>query len=75
MLTVRIDDNDETVAIAWSRPDGGRSFGFTGLHFHANWGQEFYRRLVTQGVLWTLKRDIPQGGVPVEVDEQVLSLE
>jgi type 1 glutamine amidotransferase len=74
LLSATIDGVDETVAFAWQRPDGGRSFGFTGLHFHTNWRQEFYRRLATQGVLWTLKVDIPAGGVTVDVDEEVLKL-
>ena len=49
-----IDGKPETVAWAWERPDGGRSFGFSGLHFHENWQVDEYRRLVTQGILWTM---------------------
>ena len=75
LLTAAIDGQDETVSIAWQRPDGGRSFGFTGLHFHDNWRQPFYRRLVTQGVLWTLKLEIPATGVNVDVPDDVLKLE
>jgi type 1 glutamine amidotransferase len=67
VLTAAIDGGEEMVALAFERPDGGRSFGFTGLHFHENWKQEFYRRLVAQGVLWTLKIDIPEQGVNVDV--------
>ncbi|MEM0926969.1 MAG: ThuA domain-containing protein, partial [Planctomycetota bacterium] len=37
----------QTVAWAYERPDGGRSFGFTGGHFHWNWGNDNIRRLVT----------------------------
>ena len=40
--------------LGWERPDGGRSFGFTGLHFHDNWKLPQYRQLVTQAVRWTL---------------------
>ena len=58
-----IDDREETIAWAWERPDGGRSFGFSGLHFHRNWEQSSYERLVTQGVLWTLQREIPSEGI------------
>ena len=42
---------------------GGRSFGFTAMHFYDNWRRPEYRRLVTHGVLWTLGRDIPDQGV------------
>jgi type 1 glutamine amidotransferase len=54
LLTARIDDHDEMVSWAWERPDGGRSFGFSGLHFHVNWQNENYQRLVGQAVLWTM---------------------
>ncbi len=55
VLRATIDGQEETVAWVWPRPDGGRSFGFTGLHFHENWDRPEYRRLVVQGVLWSLK--------------------
>jgi type 1 glutamine amidotransferase len=74
VLTARIDGRDETVSWAWERPDGGRSFGFVGLHFHDNWKREDYRRLVTQAVLWTLKLPIPERGAAVEVPAEVLEL-
>jgi len=51
--------------VAWmfDRPDGGRSFGFTGGHFHWNWGRESYRRLVANAILWTAKVDVPEQGI------------
>src|SRR4051812_4241775 len=55
LARVEIDGNAETVAWAWPRPDGGRSFGFSGLHFHENWKQDAYRALVPRGVLWTMQ--------------------
>ena len=55
VLEAVIDEKPQTVSWAWERPDGGRSFGFTGLHFDDNWKRIEYRRLVTQGVLWTMK--------------------
>lgn len=54
ILQVDIDGQRETVAWSLERQDGGRSFGFSGLHFHENWQMPEYRRLVTQGVLWTM---------------------
>ena len=74
LLRVAIDGNDETVAWAWQRPDGGRSFGFSGLHFHANWRLPEYRRLVTQGVAWTAGLAVPAKGLAVEVTEDDLKL-
>ncbi len=54
LLQIDIDGQPQTVSWAWERPDGGRSFGFSGLHFHENWQRPEYRTLVKQGVLWTM---------------------
>lgn len=74
LLRVTIDDQSEMVAWCWERPDRGRSFGFSGLHYHDNWRLSEYRRLVSQGVLWTIKKPIPKDGLPVEVVEDDLKL-
>lgn len=74
LFTSRIDGKDEMAAWSWERPDGGRSFGFVGLHFHANWQLAEYRRFVAQGVLWSLKLPIPSGGVSVDVGSEKLEL-
>ena len=74
---IATDHDTHTVAWAWDRADKeqGRSFGFSGLHFHKNWSQPAYRRLMTQGVLWTLKLPIPAKGAPVDVSETDLKLD
>jgi type 1 glutamine amidotransferase len=59
---------EEIVAWAFERGDGGRSFGFTGGHFHRNWGDENFRRLVVNAVLWSAKVDVPKAGAKVELD-------
>lgn len=74
ILVADIQGQPETVAWAWTRPDGGRSFGFTGLHFHENWQHEAYRRLVVQGILWASHVEIPEEGVDVDIDAKLLEL-
>ena len=74
LLKVPINGSAETVSWAWQRPDGGRSFGFSGLHFHVNWNKPEYRRLITQGILWTLKQPIAAGGVKVPISPADLKL-
>lgn len=69
ILQVPIEGNLETVAWAYERPDGGRSFGFSGMDPHANWRQVAYRRVAAQAVLWTLKLPIPSGGLAVNVSD------
>lgn len=58
----------ETMAWAYDRPTGGRGFGFTGGHFHRNWADENFRRLVVNAVLWAAKADVPDGGAKVDFD-------
>lgn len=74
LLVTSIDGNEETIGWAWERPDGGRSFGYVGLHFHTNWERVEYRRLVTQAILWTLNLPIPNEGVKAEINPAVLKL-
>jgi hypothetical protein len=58
----------ETMAWAFERKDGGRSFGFTGGHFHRNWADENYRRLVVNAILWCTKEEVPEQGATVKFD-------
>jgi type 1 glutamine amidotransferase len=74
VLVVPIDGNKETVAWSWERPGGGRSFGFSGLHFNDNWRLPEYRRLVAQAILWTLKMPIPRDGLSVDVAPEDLRI-
>ena len=59
------------------REDGGRGFGFTGGHFHRNWGNPDFRKVVLNGLLWIARVEVPAGGadVPVAVDELALNLD
>jgi type 1 glutamine amidotransferase len=74
VLRVPIDGQVWDVAWVWQRPDGGRSFGFSGLHFHENWQLPEYRRLVAQGVVWTLRLPVPPEGLNVNVAAKDLEL-
>jgi type 1 glutamine amidotransferase len=65
---VTVSENDQIVIWAYERPDGGRSFVNTGGHAHANWGQERFRRLMINGILWAAKVDVPAGGAKVDLD-------
>lgn len=74
LIGARIGEANYPVAWAWDRSDGGRSFGFTGLHFHENWKSLEYRRLIIQGVLWTLKEKVPESGLELTLSSNDLSL-
>ncbi len=53
----------EHVMWCYERPDGGRGFGFTGAHFHKNWSEDNYRKVVLNALLWMTKIEVPADGV------------
>lgn len=59
---------DDIVCWTYDRPDGGRTFVLTGGHEHKNWGLDGFRRLVTNGILWSAKVDVPAGGAKVDLE-------
>lgn len=61
--------------VAWSyeRPNGGRSFSFTGLDAHSAWSLPGMRQLVVNGVLWAAGMEIPETGAANEVTEKQLT--
>jgi hypothetical protein len=66
------DGLPQSVAWAFERPDGGRGFGFTGGHFHKNWGDDNQRKVVLNAILWTAKAEVPAAGVPSAVSVEEL---
>ncbi|MEC8554466.1 MAG: ThuA domain-containing protein [Planctomycetota bacterium] len=59
--------NGEPQHTAWAyeRENGGRSFGFTGGHYHWNWGRQDILRLVSNAIVWSAKGDVPATGLAV----------
>ena len=55
--------------VAWAaeRANGGRGFGFTGGHFHKNWGDANFRKVVLNAILWIAKAEVPAKGVDCPV--------
>jgi type 1 glutamine amidotransferase len=51
------------VAWATERADGGRGFGCTGGHNHWNWGNNQFRKLLLNAIVWTAGVDLPADGV------------
>lgn len=54
---------EETLMWTLERKDGGRGFGFTGGHYHHNWLNDDFRKLVINAFAWSLRREIPQQGI------------
>lgn len=61
-------------AMLWvvERPDGGRGFGFTGGHFHDNWGNDNFRKLILNTFCWLAKADVPSDGIQSAVTKEQL---
>jgi hypothetical protein len=64
----------ETMMWVYERPDGGRSFGFTGGHTHAHWGDPNQRRIVLNALLWIAKVPVPASGVVDRITAADLAL-
>ena len=60
----------EVLAWAYERPDGGRGFGCTGAHFHRNWANDDFRRMMLNALVWTAGLDVPAEGVPSAVSAE-----
>lgn len=56
---------NEPQHVGWAhqRPDGGRSFGFTGGHVHWNWGNDSFRKVVLNAICWCAHAPVPKDGV------------
>lgn len=48
---------------AVERIDGGRGIGCTGGHVHNNWGDDNFRKLVLNALVWVAGGDVPADGV------------
>jgi type 1 glutamine amidotransferase len=64
--------NVEVLSWAFERPDGGRGYGFTGGHYHRNWGNDDYRKLMLNAILWVAKAEVPADGVESTVTPEDL---
>lgn len=69
---VEAKGESETLAWAVEREDGGRGFGFTGGHFHKNWGNENFRKIALNALVWITGAEVPEGGVKCSVSDEEL---
>lgn len=59
-----VEDLPEKTTLAWAyeRARGGRSFGFTGAHYLAALDQPMLRRTLLNAILWTAHIEVPREG-------------
>ena len=60
------DGQPQVLSWAYERPDGGRGFGFTGLHLHSNLANPGFRQVLANGAAWVSGKKIPEAGVPTK---------
>lgn len=54
----------EPQTLAWVLEENSRrAFGFTGGHYHRNWADASFRRLVLNGLVWITGATVPPDGV------------
>ncbi|MBI1344897.1 DUF1080 domain-containing protein [bacterium] len=59
------DKEPQHMAWATENPNGHRGFGCSGGHVHWNWGNDQFRKLFLNAIVWTAGLDVPSEGVPV----------
>jgi type 1 glutamine amidotransferase len=64
----------EHVMWVYDRPDGGRGFGITGAHFHKNWADDSYRKVVLNALLWISKVEVPKDGLASSVTQEQITM-
>ena len=64
---------DETMMWAVERADGGRGFGYTGGHFHSNWGNDQQRKIILNALVWLAKAEVPKNGIESKLTESDLA--
>ncbi|HEX9048276.1 MAG TPA: ThuA domain-containing protein [Verrucomicrobiae bacterium] len=63
----------EVLMWAVERPDGGRGFGFTGGHYQDNWGDDNFRKIVLNAIVWVARLDVPANGVESQISKDELN--
>ncbi len=66
--------NGEPQHMMWvaENSGGSRGFGFTGGHYHKNWGNGDFRKVVLNSILWIAKVEVPADGVQSSPTEDEL---
>ena len=67
-------ENGEAQHVMWvaENENGSRGFGFTGGHYHRNWSDPNFRKVVLNAIVWIAKAEVPAEGVSCEISEEEL---
>ncbi|MGL6074682.1 MAG: ThuA domain-containing protein [Fimbriiglobus sp.] len=70
----KTSETDAIISWAYDRPEGGKSFTFTGGHLQESLKQEGYRKFLVNGILWSAGHTIPKEGAPVVLPDAEVML-
>lgn len=70
---VKASGRDETMMWAVENPTGQRGFGFTGGHIHKNWGDDNFRKVMLNALVWAAKGEVPKNGIESKVTDEDLA--
>lgn len=58
-------EKGEPEAVMWAvqHSSGRRGFGFTGGHYHDNWANDNFRKVVLNALVWVAGANVPETGV------------
>ncbi|MEM9413282.1 MAG: ThuA domain-containing protein, partial [Planctomycetota bacterium] len=65
-------DKEQSLMWGVERQDGGRGVGFVGGHYHRNWANDGFRKIVLNAIVWVAGAEVPEDGVnskPVSEDQ------
>ncbi|TVP76478.1 MAG: hypothetical protein EA353_12025 [Puniceicoccaceae bacterium] len=65
------DGVPQTLGWVHTTDSGARTFGFTGGHYHVNWNDDGFRRLVLNAIVWTAQKPLPEDGIDSSIEPLV----
>ena len=70
-----VDASGREEAMMWvvENKNGQRGFGFTGGHVHKNWGNEDFRKVVLNGLVWIAHGKAPREGIQSKITDEDLA--
>jgi hypothetical protein len=76
LVQVDLEGTPQTIAWTYQRPNSrdGRSFGCVAGHYHKNFGNDLFRKLLINGILWTAHVEVPPHGAPCRIEPRDLAL-
>ncbi len=64
-------ERKEPQHVMWvTQREKGRGFGFTGAHFHHNWADDSFRKVVLNAITWIAGAEVPEGGVSSKTPDE-----